>query len=161
MINSKSLIYDYTKELANSTNEGIYRSSTKLAAIVSFNGLLIKFATELDSCYLSLTLTKVICVCLLLGSLVCCILGIKSKASGHIINEKDLVDNYWDEDTEITQKFIISEWSKGIDELVERYSEKKKYTNISLALTVWSLMFFGLNAILATFYSCQLTHPIP
>jgi len=121
--NNLDLIYQYSESVLKAVNDDIKTINTKLGIVLGFDGILIKLVTDLpdqtltiDSyrCY-SCLLLKVLIFLLLICSIWVSAAGLVSKPAGSIVRPKELLENWYYEDSENCKLLIL----KGLSQTVE------------------------------------------
>ncbi|PHV60999.1 hypothetical protein [Cyanobacterium aponinum] len=153
--NNSILIYNYVEKRIQEVNEGLYKTSQKLATIIGFVSILLKFVSETSSCYPSLLLTKSISIICLMGSLYYCINGLLPNPTGGTIKSQELVEDWWYKSDEETKLFIIRQWIKAINEMYDLYNKKTYYVKRAIIFIALSSLLFGINILLVNYFPCS------
>lgn len=147
---NNKFIYNYTKECLESSTHGLERVNQKLTTILGFSAVLIKFAGELktNSQIPLLIVTKWGAIACLFFSILCCLFALYSKTTGGIVSPKELVDDWWYEDEDSINLFILHQYFETIDSLDETYDYRSNKLNASLAFIGCAAFLFSINYLL-------------
>jgi hypothetical protein len=139
------LIYNYTGSLYQATSNNLSSLNTRLATIIGFGGLLLRFSADLPDDNLWQTIIKLMTGLLISISVCFSLAGFLSKASGSVVKPEALLKKWYYSTDEECRLIIIREWAKTIEELNDLRKHKSDRLNLSVIFLVASVLFFGLS----------------
>jgi hypothetical protein len=147
------LIYDYTGSLYQSTSSNLASLDTRLATIIGFGGLLLRFSGDLlaDNWW-QLTIKLVTGVLIAVSACVA-LQGFLSKPSGTLIKPEALLNKWYYISDEECRLLITRELAQTIEELNHLREYKSRRLNCSVRCLVAAVLTFGLSIWLASIFS--------
>jgi hypothetical protein len=146
--NNLSIIYDYTRELLNKSNDSWVEQNNKLGVLAGISGFFLKFAfdVKVDAVRLAISFI-VLCIVFVCGT------GYWSRPSGSTIKPDTLLENFYYESEEKCKLQIISNWDFSINSMSRVLDFK------ALCVNVASLLLFACFLLFAI--ACLYVQPLP
>ncbi|MEM8723292.1 MAG: hypothetical protein AAGE84_29065 [Cyanobacteria bacterium P01_G01_bin.39] len=149
------LIYDYTESVFDSIQASIEKIDTKLATIIGFGGVILKFTLDLPG---KECLDDYICYSCLIFKILACIGAIISictsvyaftvKKITYIVSPRELHREWLNETEERCKLRISRTWRNSIEDLEKARDTKIRYLNMSLIALAAVSIFFGADIII-------------
>lgn len=158
------LIYEYAQQVLKDINSSQNTLNTKLAAVIAFDGLMIRFLSDLpdDSLILNLPDTgiylnckmclflKILSYCSLIISLIFGLRGFQPKKGGEIVMPEELVEKCCNLTEERYRLSLINIWNKSIKELADLRDAEAKILNRAVLFLGFAAILSAIDVILAS-----------
>lgn len=153
------LIYDYTESVFESILSSIEKIDTKLATIIGFGGVILKFTLDLPGnnysndyiCYSCLIFKILACIGAVL-SICTSVYAFTVKRITQIVSPRELHRSWLNETEERCRLLISRTWRNAIEDLEKTRDKKIRYLNISLISLAAVSVFFGLDIIIYSIF---------
>lgn len=171
---SMRFIYEYTDSYEKRIESNTNSINTKLASIIGFSGVLLKFAGELNdsssgwqnfstwNSYESyLTESKALCCVLLVTSILFCLIGLSTRGSGNIPRPLDVIlpENINSISELGFRKRITERLAQSSEEYIEVRDRRSENLNCALTMLFFAILCFAFNIILTSFCGSTICSP--
>lgn len=149
------LAYEYTESVYKDRNEALNNLNGRLATLVGFGGLLLRFTTNLpgDADCPACLLLKAIAFLFSLAAILLSVTGIRANRSGVIVKPRELMTDYWyNQSDEIVRCRIINTWVEAIELFEEAATKKGDRLNRAIQLLAVAIIAFALDIIIANIF---------
>ncbi len=158
------LIYEYTKQVLEDIDSSQNTLNTKLGAVIAFDGLMIRFLSDLPDDSLVLNLPdmdiylnckmclylKILSYCSLIISLIFGLRGYQPKKGGEIIMPEELIERCLNITEEHYRLSLIKFWNKSIKELADLRDAEAKILKRAVLFLGFAVILSAIDVILAS-----------
>lgn len=152
-----SLAYEYTESVYKARNEALDNLNGRLGTFLGFGGLLLRFAADLPGlntgCLTCLILKAIVCG-FSAASIFAIATGLTSNPIGTIVKPRELMTDYWyNESDERCRAYITNTWVEAIELFEEAAIKKGKRLNLAIWLLALATIAFALDIIIASVFT--------
>ncbi len=154
-----NLIYEYTESLLNRINDSLERLNSKLATVIGFSGVILRFTLDLPGlnsledmpCYICLIL-KVLATLAGAIAVILSIIAFRTKQAGTVVSSRELHREWLDRKQEECRLRISRTWRNAIEELETVREKKARLLDWSLLALAATALFFALDIVLSSIF---------
>jgi hypothetical protein len=151
------LAYEYTESVYKARNEALDNLNGRLGTFLGFGGLLLRFAADLPGintgCLTCLILKAIVCG-FSAASIFVIATGLTSNPMGIIVKPRELMTDYWyNESKERYRAYITNTWVEVIELFEEAAIKKGKRLNLAIWLLTLATIAFALDIIIASVFT--------
>jgi hypothetical protein len=152
-----SVAYEYTESVYKARNEALDNLNGRLGTFLGFGGLLLRFAADLPGintrCLTCLILKVIVCG-FSAASIFAIATGLTSNPIGTIVKPRELMRDYWyNESDERYRAYITNTWVEAIELFEEAAIKKGKRLNLAIWLLALATIAFALDIIIASVFA--------
>ena len=153
--NNIEVIQRYTESVYKTIADSISALDTKLTTVIGFSGVLIRFTSDLSICNSWFIAARVSVCLLLIGSVICGIVGLVPKPSGPIVTPRELRDDHYYGKEEECRRYITDNLIIAVEQMDRFRAKKRSWLFYGILLLTIGTIVFGLDvAIGSGFESC-------